>query len=263
MLPSFDVVDRDGMRAAGRFNAQLMDQIRMLVKPGVSTDSIDKFIYDYTLDHGHTPATLGYKGDSGVCPFPKSCCASVNEVVCHGIPDDYVLQDGDIVNFDLTTIVDGWHGDSSETFLIGEVDDDARRLVQCTLDCLYLGIAAARPLGSVRAIGVAITDRAEAAGFSVVRAFQGHGIGRKFHQDPGIPHFPGHPLSFVPLLPGMCFTIEPMLNIGVYDCEIDVFGDEWTARTRDGKLSAQFEHTILMTEDGPEILTLTHGGPQP
>jgi len=249
------------MRAAGEFNARLMDLIRPLVKPGVSTDAIDKFVHDYTVDHGHVPATLGYGG--GCCPFPKSCCASVNEVVCHGIPDDYVLQDGDIVNFDLTTIVDGWHGDSSETFLVGEVSDESRRLVQCTLDCLHAGIAAARPNGPVGAIGAAIAPLAEAAGFSVVRDFQGHGIGRNFHQVPGIPHFPGHHLEGHVIQPGVCFTIEPMINIGTYKCNIDVLGDGWTARTCDGKLSAQFEHTLLMTENGPEILTLTQGGPQP
>ena len=256
-----DEADRDGMRAAGRFNAQLMDQIRALIEPGVTTGSIDRFVHDYTVDHGHIPATLGYEGHFG--PFPKSCCASVNDVVCHGIPGDYVLQDGDIVNFDLTSIVDGWHGDSSEMFLIGEVSDEARRLVECTVACLYAGIKAAVPNGRIGAIGEVITPLAAAEGFSVVRAFQGHGIGRRFHTDPGIPHFQGHHWSEHRLPPGTCFTIEPMLNVGTYNCDLDVFGDCWTVRTRDRKLSAQFEHTLLMTEDGPEILTLTQQGPQP
>jgi len=255
--------ERDGMRAAGRFNAQLMDHVRQLIRPGITTDKIDKFVYSYTVDHGHIPATLGYKGAAGI-PFPRCCCISVNDVVCHGIPSSYVLQDGDIANVDLTTIVDGWHGDSSETFLIGDVGDEARRLVKCALDCLYLGIEAARPMGLLRDVALAITKQAHAQGFSVVRVFQGHGIGRLFHQPPGVLHYADEKTtSSTVILPGMCFTIEPMINAGTYNCSIDVLGDGWTARTCDGKLSAQFEHTILMTHDGPEILTLTQDGPRP
>jgi methionyl aminopeptidase len=252
MPPILNEPERNAMRAAGRFNAQLMDAIRDLVVPGACLADIDQFVYRYTTDHGHIPAPLGYKG------FPKSCCISVNEVVCHGIPDDLVLRDGDIVNVDLTTIVDGWHGDSSETFMLGAVSEEASRLVKCALDCLNLGIAAAKPCGLVSDIGKAITDHAKGEGFSVVTMFQGHGLGRKFHTDPGIPHFANEGRAV--LVPGVAFTIEPMINAGTHRCAIDE-DDGWTARTADGRLSAQFEHTLLMTEEGPEILTLTKGGP--
>jgi len=262
MLDLLDEAGRDGMRAAGKFNALLMDQVRLLMQPGISTSEVDRFAHDYTIDHGHQVACLGYQGSSGI-PFPKSCCISVNSVVCHGIPDDYILKDGDTVNVDLTSIVDGWHGDSSETFLIGDVSDEAKRLVDCALACLYAGIKAVYPYAPIGAIGKEVTKLAEAGGFSVVRDFQGHGIGRRFHQPPGIPHFPDHPGAAQLLMPNTCFTIEPMLNTGSYNCEIDVLGDGWTVTTSDGGLSAQFEHTILLTEDGPEILTLTQNGPQP
>lgn len=247
--------EQDGMRAAGKFNAQVLDEVRKRVAPGVTLEAIDTFVHDYTLDHGHQLACLGYKG------YPKSTCTSVNDVVCHGIPDDYALREGDIVNIDLTSIVDGWHGDQSETFLIGDVSDEARRLVQCSFDCLHLGIDALKPGSQVIEIGRAIAKHAHAQGFSVVEAFQGHGIGRKFHTEPGVPHYPEpHAGQFV-LLPGMCFTIEPMINAGRKGCVIDK-SDGWTARTVDGKLSAQFEHTILMTNKGPELVTLTRDGPQ-
>lgn len=247
--------EQDGMRAAGKFNAQLMDELRRFAQPGVTLLEVDAFIDTYTRDHGHIPACLGYKG------YPRSFCSSVNEVVCHGIPDDYVLREGDIVNYDITSIVGGWHGDQSETFLIGQVSDEARRLTQCAFDCLWRGIAAIKPNGRVRDIGRAIVDHAHAQGFSVVRDFQGHGIGRKFHQDPGIPHYPEHHYGEFVIKPGMCFTIEPMINAGKPGTVIDS-RDGWTARTVDGRLSAQFEHTILMTEEGPEVLTLTPQGPR-
>lgn len=246
--------ERDAMRAAGKFNAQLMDFIRPHVQPGISTNEIDRLVYQYTREHGHTPACLGYMN------FPKSVCTSINEVVCHGIPDNTVLREGDIVNVDLTTIVDGWHGDQSETILIGEVSPLAARLTQCAFECLWLGIDAIGPHGKIQAIGRAIQQHAEEAGFSVVREYQGHGIGRAFHQGPGIPHFPqtGNTRT---IPPGVCFTIEPMINAGGWKTVLDV-NDGWTVRTADGKLSAQFEHTILMGETGPEILTLTEQGPQ-
>ena len=243
------------MRAACRFNAQLLDYLRPFVREGVSTGEIDRMAYEYTLAHGHTPACLGYRG------FPKSICTSINEVVCHGIPDNNVLRNGDIVNVDLTTIVDGWFGDQSETFLIGEVSPEARHLTQVTLECLYLGIHATRPFGKIIDIGRAIQKHAHAHRFSVVRDYQGHGIGQVFHQDPGIPHYPHHTTARQSILPGMCFTIEPMINVGTWKTELDS-SDGWTVRTADRKLSAQFEHTILMTEGGPEILTLTKDGPQ-
>ncbi|HSG71916.1 MAG TPA: type I methionyl aminopeptidase [Planctomycetaceae bacterium] len=247
--------ERDGLRAAGKFNAQLMDFVRPHVREGNTTEAIDKLVHEYTLDHGHTPACLGYHG------FPKSCCISLNQVVCHGIPDNTVLKAGDIVNVDLTTIVDGWYGDQSETFAIGAISDTARRLIQVTFDSLWKGIHAAKPGGTVYEIGEAIFNLASEAGFSIVEQYQGHGIGREFHQDPGVPHFP-HPKSRWDVLkPGTCFTIEPMLNLGTRDTVLDR-RDGWTVRTRDAKLSAQFEHTILMTEEGPEITTLTQNGPQ-
>lgn len=246
--------EREGMRAAGRFNAQLMDFVRPHVQPGISTEAIDKLVGEYTRDHGHTPATLGYLN------YPKSTCTSVNEVVCHGIPSpNQVLKEGDIVNVDLTTIVNGWHGDQSETFMVGEVSDVARRLVQCTFDCLHLGIEAIGPHGRVNDIGRAIERHAHACGFSVVTEYQGHGIGRRFHQEPGIPHY-AHPRYRKRIEPGMCFTIEPMINVGVHNTVLDG-SDGWTVRTADGKLSAQFEHTVLMTETGPEILTQPPNGP--
>jgi methionyl aminopeptidase len=255
-IPIYDEADRQGLRRAGRFNAELMDFIRPHVKAGVTTNELDRLVRDYTLDHGHIPACLGYLG------FPKSVCTSINEVVCHGIPDETVLREGDIVNVDLTTIVDGWYGDQSETFLIGKVSDTARKLVQVTFDSLYRGIAAIKPNGRVIDIGRAIYDYARAQGFEVVREYQGHGIGRQFHQDPGIPHFP-HPSNVSDVVPpGVCFTIEPMLNVGTWETVPDL-RDKWTVRTRDKSLSAQFEHTILMTETGPEVLTLTEHGPKP
>lgn len=257
--------ERDGMRRAGSFNAQLLDQVRSKIMPGARLEDLDDFVREYTYDHGHRPACLGYKG------FPKSLCSSVNDVVCHGIPDGYALKEGDIVNVDLTTIVGGWngdrtkivgwHGDQSETFLVGDVADEARRLVQCSFDCLHLAIAAIGPGSKVGEIGTVISAHAHAQGFSVVEAFQGHGVGRAFHQRPNIPHFPHPPSGEFVLEPGVCFTIEPMINAGQKGCVVDR-RDGWTALTADGKLSAQFEHTLLMTESGVEILTQTELGPR-
>lgn len=243
------------LRAACQFNAQLMDHLRQHVKEGVTTEELDRMAYEYTLDHGHTPACLGYHG------YPKTICTSVNEVVCHGIPNATPLKSGDIVNVDLTTIVDGWYGDQSETFMIGEVSQEARRLVQTTFEALFVGIRASKPDGPVILIGRAIQTFAQEAGYSVVREYQGHGIGQDFHQDPGIPHFPTPTASRDLLRPGTCFTIEPMLNAGGWKTKLDK-SDGWTVRTMDRSLSAQFEHTLLMTEEGPEILTLTQNGPQ-
>ena len=240
------------MRAAGQFNAELMDYIRDYVKAGVTTAEIDRLVYEYTCDHGHVPAPLGYQG------FPKSCCTSVNEVICHGIPGDYALQDGDLVNVDITSIVDGWHGDQSETFLIGEVSDQVRQVTQCAFDCLNLGIAACKPGGTVYEIGVAIAAEANRYGFGVVREYVGHGLGEKFHQEPSIPHHPTPGSQKVRLLPGTCFTVEPMINIG--RPEVKILGDGWTAVTKDRSLSAQFEHSIGVTADGYEIFTLSPKG---
>lgn len=252
--------ERNAMRAACAFNAQLMDFIRPHVKAGVTTDSIDQLVYRYTLDHGHTPACLGYPGDKS--PFPKSCCTSVNEVICHGIPDENVLQPGDIINVDLTTIVDGWHGDQSETFLIGEVSKEARQVCQCSFDGLYLAIEAIEPSCEIARIGDVIVAEAAKYGFSIVAKYVGHGIGTSFHQLPNVPHLPTRESRRQRLEPGMCFTIEPMINVGTSHSTCDR-NDGWTVRTYDGKLSAQFEHTILMTETGPEIMTQTQHGPKP
>ncbi len=248
------------MRQAGQFNAELLDHIRPMVVAGVSTGDIDREVHDYTVLHGHVPACLNYPGDSG--PFPRSCCISVNEVVCHGIPGEYRLRDGDIVNVDVTTIVEGWHGDQSETFLIGEPSPEAIELTQSSFDSLYLAIEALTPGCTVSVIGETIVGYiSKNYGYGVVDKYVGHGIGAAFHQHPNVPHVPTPQARRDRLEPGMCFTIEPMINLGTHRTVLDK-QDGWTVRTADGKLSAQFEHTILMTEDGPEILTLTKKGPQ-
>lgn len=246
---------RHGLRAAGRFNAELMDYIRPHIRPGITTGEIDRLVHGYTFQHGHTPASLNYQ------QYPKSCCTSVNDVICHGIPGNYVLAEGDIVNIDLTTVVDGWHGDQSETFLIGSVSPEARALVQCAFDSLWAAIDAIKPNCRISDIGVAITRLAHQRGFSVVKDYVGHGIGKNFHQEPTISHVPTPEGRRQRLTPGVSFTIEPMINLGVPDGEQDKH-DGWTVRTKDGKLSAQFEHTVLMGHDGPEVLTLTKHGPQ-
>lgn len=255
--------EREMMRAACRFNAGLMDYVRPFVKAGTKTGEIDRLVHEYTLDHGHTPACLGYPGEK--FPFPKSCCISVNEVICHGVPGKYELQAGDIVNVDLTTIVEGWHGDQSETFLIGEADDisdEARSVTQCSFDCLHLAILALTPGCRVSVIGETIVDHVRRNyDFGVVEKYVGHGIGTRFHQRPNIPHVPSAQSRRDRLYPGVCFTIEPMINGGTEKSICDP-KDGWTVRTADQRLSAQFEHTILMTEDGPEVLTGTQHGPQ-
>lgn len=254
--------DRQMMRQSCQFNAQLMDFVREHVRAGTTTAALDDLVHQYTLDHGHKPACLGYPGDKR--PFPRSCCTSVNEVVCHGIPDERELQPGDIVNVDLTTIVDGWFGDQSETFLIGEVSEEARRVTQCAFDALYAAIGAIQPDCPVGVIGQTVVQfvHRHYRGLGVVDKYVGHGIGTSFHQRPNIPHVPTRQSWSDRLSPGMCFTIEPMINGGTPNCVSDP-DDGWTVRTADGRLSAQFEHTILMTETGPEILTMTRNGPRP
>lgn len=247
--------EREGLRAAGRFNGQLIDFLRPHIQAGVTTNSLDRLAEEFTRDHGHIPACMGYNG------FPKSICTSLNNVVCHGIPNDEELKPGDIVNVDCTTIVDGWYGDSSETFLIEPVSIAARKLVQCTFDAMWIGIDILRPSCSVLDIGTAISRFGWKQGYGVVENFQGHGIGRMFHQEPGIPHVPSRRSRRDILAPGASFTIEPMLNIGSKFTR-GPLADGWTVLTDDGSLSAQFEHQILMTETGPEILTLTKNGPQ-
>ncbi len=247
--------ERKAMRRAGHFNAQLMDHVRQYIKPGITTGEIDTIVYEYTIAHKHRPATLGYQG------YPKSCCTSINDVICHGIPDSTVLKEGDIVNIDVTSVVDGWYGDQSETFLVGQCSKDAIAVTQCAFDAMHAAIESLTPGCSVSRIGDAVVSIASSRGLSVVREYVGHGLGRKFHQFPNVPHYPDRKSRQDRLEPGLCFTVEPMINGGSRFGKVDA-KDNWTVRTRDGKLSAQFEHTVLMTESGPEILTLTQHGPQ-
>ena len=240
-----------GMRKAGKFNGILMDYIRPFVKAGISTEELNSLVHEYTVTHGHTPACLGYHG------FPKSVCVSVNDVVCHGIPSPKtVLKDGDIVNVDLTTIVDGFYGDSSETFMIGAVSDEARNLVNITVQALIKGIEAVKPGVPLEAIGDAIEPFVNSYGCSVVRQYTGHGVGKSFHEFFSVYHHRGPNTKKIILQPGMTFTIEPMVNTGNYKVITDSV-DGWTVRTKDGSLSAQFEHTLLVTESGADVLTLT------
>ncbi len=236
------------MRAAGRLASELLDLVAEHVRPGVSTAELDRVVAEATQARGAVSAPLGYKG------FPAHCCTSINDVVCHGIPDPgRLLKDGDIINVDVTPILDGLHGDSSRTFLVGDVAPIARRLVEDTYHALWLGIRAARPGGRVGDIGHAIQGFVEPRGYSVVREFTGHGIGEVFHGPPAVLHY-GEPGRGEKLVPGMTFTIEPMINLGHWKTEIR--SDGWTAVTVDGALSAQFEHTVLVTESGIEVLTL-------
>ena len=241
----------EGMRRTGAFNGELMDYMRQFVKAGVSTLELDTLALDYTRKHGHTPACLNYKG------YPKSICTSINNVVCHGIPSaKEILTDGDIVNVDLTTIVDGFYGDSSETFMIGKVGDDAKHLVKVTAQAMLLGIDACRPGSHLQAIARAIEPYVTSKGCSVVHQYTGHGIGTHFHEHFSVYHHIAEDGDDVVLEPGMTFTVEPMINLGGWEVVTDPH-DKWTVRTKDGSLSAQFEHTVLVTAGAPEILTLT------
>jgi methionyl aminopeptidase len=240
-----------GMRTAGRLAAETLDALVPHVVPGVTTEEIDRIAHDFAAAAGGVSAPLNYRG------FPKSVCTSINHVVCHGIPGARVLKDGDIVNIDVTPIVDGWHGDSSRMFLLGEVPIKARRLVEVTYEALMLGIEQARPGNHLGDIGHAIQKHAEAHRFGVVRDFCGHGLGRIFHDAPEVVHA-GRPGTGPELRPGMFFTIEPMINAGRHD--VKLLDDGWTAVTRDRSLSAQFEHSIGITEDGCEIFTLSPAG---
>ena len=242
-----------GMRAAGRLASELLDRVAEMIRPGVTTHEIDQRVDELTRARGAKSAPLGY-GGHGAPPFPGHCCTSVNDVVCHGIPSPtHALRDGDIVNVDVTPIVDGWHGDSSRTVVVGDASPKARRLVADTYHSLWLGIRAVKPGARTGDIGHAIQSFAEAQGYAVVREFTGHGVGRVFHTAPSILHF-GKPGSGDLITPGMTFTVEPMINLGHWKTQIQP--DGWTAVTVDGSLSAQFEHTLLVTEDGVEVLTL-------
>ncbi|MGQ0665136.1 MAG: type I methionyl aminopeptidase [Pseudomonadota bacterium] len=238
-----------GMRAAGRLAAEVLDYITPYVRPRVSTGELDRLCHDFILAAGAIPAPLGYRG------FPKSICTSVNHVVCHGIPSEQkILQSGDILNIDVTVILDRWHGDTSRMFCVGEVGVKAQRLVDVTYEAMMRGIAAVKPGATLGDIGHAIQSYAEAHRFSVVRDFCGHGLGRVFHDSPSVLHY-GEPGEGVTLREGMFFTIEPMINAGQWD--VKVLADGWTAVTKDRSLSAQFEHSIGVTATGHEIFTLS------
>ncbi len=236
------------MRVAGRVAAQAMAAAAAAIAPGVTTDELDRIAHEFLLDHGAYPSTLGYRG------FPKSICTSVNEVVCHGIPDARPLQDGDIVNIDITAYLGGVHGDTDATYLVGEVDEQSRLLVERTREAMLRGIQAVAPGREINVIGRVISSYARRFGYGVVRDFTGHGIGSAFHSGLIVPHYDAAPAYNTVIQPGMTFTVEPMLNLGSHEWEM--WDDGWTVVTRDRRRSAQFEHTILVTETGAEILTL-------
>lgn len=242
------------MRSAGRAARRVLGAVAAEVAPGVTTDHLDAVCHQACIDEGGYPSPLNYKG------YPKSLCTSVNEVICHGIPDSRPLADGDIVNCDVTIFLDGVHGDHSETFLVGDVDEASRQLVKVTREAMYAGIGAVRAGAVVSDIGRAIQDHAQAHGYGVVRDFVGHGIGTVFHQDPSIPHY-YLPTANMPLVEGLTFTIEPMITIG--RPEAALWRDNWTAVTVDGSRTAQFEHTLAVTAQGAEILTVGDDEPQP
>ena len=236
----------EGIRRACRLTIEILDELAARVRPGVTTDALDRWVYEATALRGATPAPLGYKG------FPKSICTSINEVVCHGIPGPRELAAGDIVNVDVTSVLDGFYGDASRMVLVGEVAPEARRLVEVARECLDLGVAAIVPGARLGDLGAAIQEHAEAAGYSVVETFGGHGTGLAFHEEPFIAHF-GRRGEGPVLVPGMVFTVEPMINAG--GSEVEILSDGWTAITADGSLSAQWEHTVAVTADGVDVLT--------
>ena len=246
-----DPGDFEGMRRAGRLAAETLDFISPHVAPGAVTEELDRLCHDFIVKHGAIPAPLNYKG------FPKSICTSINHVVCHGIPGEKKLAEGDIVNIDVTVILDGWYGDTSRTWPVGKIPVKAQRLINVTYDAMMAGIEAVKPGARLGDVGHAIQTVAEAERFSVVRDFCGHGIGTVFHAPPSVLHY-GEPGTGTVLQPGMFFTIEPMINAGSW--ETKVLADNWTAVTRDRSLSAQFEHTIAVTETGYEIFTLSPKG---
>jgi methionyl aminopeptidase len=246
------------MRIAGRLASEVLDYIAPFVRPGITTGELDKLCHDYQVDvQGCIPAPLNY-APPGHAPYPKSICASVNHQVCHGVPGDKKLKPGDVVNLDITVIKDGWHGDTSRMFYVGEPSIQARRLTEITHECMWKGIARVKAGARLGDIGAAIQRHAEGHGYSVVREFCGHGIGSKFHEEPQVLHY-GKAGTGPVLEAGMIFTIEPMINAGRRD--IRMLGDGWTVVTKDHSLSAQWEHTVLVTETGFEVLTLSAGSP--
>jgi methionyl aminopeptidase len=258
--------DIDGMRQACRLASEVLDMLTPHIRPGVTTKEIDRLAHEYiTREQQAVPATLGYQ-PPGYPPYPASLCTSPNDVVCHGIPDDRPLKNGDILNVDVTVIKDGWHGDNSRMFVVGEASIAARRLCVVTYEAMWKGILKVRPGVRLGDIGHAIQSHAEHHGYSVVREFCGHGVGRRFHEDPQVLHY-GRPGTLEALEPGMTFTIEPMINAGRRDIKEERRGgrpyDGWTIVTRDRSLSAQWEHTVLVTDSGFEVLTLSAGSPPP
>ena len=241
----------EGMRRAGRLAAECLDFITPHVQPRITTEELNKLCHEFTVDRGAVPAPLGYRG------FPKSICTSINHVVCHGIPGEKRLQDGDAINIDVTVIVDGWHGDSSRMFTVGKPSVKAQRLIDVTFEAMWRGIRAVKPGATLGDIGHAIQSYAEGERFSVVRDFCGHGIGKVFHDAPNVMHF-GRPSEGDVLQAGMFFTIEPMINAGRSD--VKILSDGWTAVTKDRSLSAQFEHSLAVTQDGYEVFTLSPKG---
>lgn len=252
LVPSRRLILNDeqiaGIRRSGVVNTGILDMLEEKIRAGMTTGEIDRLVYDYTVQHGATPAPLHYEG------FPKSCCTSINEVVCHGIPsDEEELWEGDIVNVDVSTILDGYYSDASRMYIVGKTSPENERLVRVAKECLDIGAAAARPWGFVQDIGRAIGEHAHKNGYSVVRDLCGHGVGLKFHDDPDVDHYDTGEQGML-LVPGMVFTIEPMINMGTWEVFVDE-EDDWTVVSEDEKPSAQWEHTFLMTENGVEALT--------
>lgn len=240
--------DIEKIREAGRIAAGAINAVHEAIVPGVTTDTLDRIAHEYLLDHGAYPSTLGYRG------FPKSCCTSINEVICHGIPDDTVLDEGDIINIDITAYRNGVHGDTNRTFGVGAISDDARLLIERTEEALNRAIRAVKPGRPINVLGRAIESYSKRFGYGVVRDFTGHGVGAEFHSGLIIPHYDPAPGYDTPMEVGMVFTIEPMLTVG--DISWDMWSDGWTIVTKDKNLSAQFEHTLAVTETGAEVLTL-------
>jgi len=249
---SYDAETIERIRVAGSIAAGALDTVGRAIAPGMTTDDIDALAHDYVVSHGAYPSTLGYRG------YPKSSCTSLNEVICHGIPDDTVLEDGDIVNVDVTAFLDGVHGDTNRTFLVGEPVREVRDLVERTHQAMMRGVKAVAPGRQVNIIGRAIESYAKRFGYGVVRDYTGHGVGTHFHSGLIIPHYDSAPLYDREIKVGMVFTIEPMLTLGTY--EWDIWDDGWTVLTKDRSITAQFEHTIVVTETGAEILTLSEFG---
>jgi len=235
-----------GIRRACQLSREILDGLEDVISPGITTETINTWVHEYTIAHGAYPAPLHYNS------YPKSVCTSINEVICHGIPEERVLVDGDVLNVDVTCILNGYYGDASRMYLIGDPSSQARELVRVARECMYLGIEQVRPFNRVGDIGYTIEQHARKHGYSVVQDFGGHGVGVEFHEEPFVQHY-GEKESGMVLIPNMVFTIEPMINVGTYKCR--VLEDNWTAVTADGSLSAQWEHTVRVTEDGVEILS--------